>query len=369
VSSSAQQRISQWQMMMLLLPIVIATEILPVTDLTAKFAHQNTWLAMMPSTVTGVWSIWIMTELHRRHPGRSLIQYSMDILGNWPGRIVGIIFLLQMLIYTSKVASEMLYFISMFALPRTPRPAILALFMLACCVAAWAGLEVIARCAETFIPITMFFFSIVFILLIPNMQPSYVRPIAGPNWIQTVFQAAIVPSGWFGEFLLMGFLLPFLGNKTKIRKASFSLLAVLGCFTTLIALQSTMVAGPLTEKLTFSYYITARYISLGDFFERIDPLIVSIWLYGMIIKEAICLFALALCVIHLIKLPDHRLVMIPVTLLSMLTCLWFFPNMAALREFLTYTFPLEGFVVQNLLPTLILAVDIARSAFSRPAHA
>lgn len=363
------QRISRWQLMMLLLPIVIATEILPVTDLTAKFAHQRAWISMIPASITGAWAIWVMTELYRRHPGRSAIEYSIDILGKWPGRLVGVIFLMQALIYTSKVASEALTFVSMFALPRTPKVVILLLFMLACAIVAWAGIEVIARCAETFIPITVIFFVVIFVFLIPNMHASYIRPVLGPYWLQTVFQGSLVCSAWYGEFLLMGFLLPYMATHKNVKRATYMLLLFLIGFTALIALQSTMVAGPLTEKLTYSYYITARYISLGDFFERIDPLIISIWMYGLIIKEALCIFVLALCIIQLTGIQNHRLLVIPVTLLSLFTSLWFFPNLAELRSFLTYTFPVEGLLIQNLIPTLLLAIDMLRSAIGRPAHA
>ncbi|WAH37907.1 GerAB/ArcD/ProY family transporter [Alicyclobacillus dauci] len=363
------QRISPWQLMMLLLPIVVATEILPVTDLTAKFAHERAWMSMMPATVTGFWCVLVLTELARRHPGRSIVQYSMDILGKWPGRFIGVVLLCQTLIYTSKVGSETMTFVSMFALPRTPRSVILLLFLTACGIATWAGIEIIARCAETFIPILIGFFVFVFVLLLPNMHPSFIRPVVGPYWVQTVFQAAIVPSAWYGEFVVLGFLLPLVKDTKNIRKSLLWLLLGIACFVALIALQSTMVAGPPTEKLTYSYYITARYISLGDFFERIDPLIVSIWMYGMIIKEALCLFVTAICLVHLTGLSDHRLVTIPVTLLSLLCALWFFPNIAELRSFLTYTFPFEGFIVQNLIPTFILGVDSLRRAIGRPAHA
>ncbi len=366
---SSVKRISQWQLMMLLVPLIIATEILPVTDLSAKFAHQRAWLSMIPATFTGIWSIWVMTTLYFRHPGRSIVEYSIDIFGNWLGRIVGVIVLIQTLTYSSKVAAEALTFVSMFALPRTPKYIILLIFIVVCGTAAWCGLEVIARCAETFVPVLIVFFILVFISLIPNMHPNFVRPIFGPYWIKTVFQAAIVPSAWFGEFLVLGFLLPFLSSDKKVRKTAYGVLLFLGVFMSLIALQSTMVSGPLTEKLTYSYYVTARYISLGDFFERIDPLIVSIWMYGLIIKEAICVFVFSLCIVQLTGLSDHRLVVIPVTLLSAVTCLWFFPNLAELRAFLTYTFPIDGFLIQNILPSFILLVDMIRSVARRPAHA
>lgn len=362
-------KISPWQLIMLLIPMIIASEVLPVTDLTAKFAHQRAWISMIPAVVTGIWSILVMTELARRHPGRSIVQYSMDILGKWPGRFVGVFFLIQTLIYTSKVAGEEMTFVSMFALPLTPTTVILILFMCACGIVTWAGLEVLARCAETFIPITIAFFGFVFLFLIPTMDPSNVRPIVGPSWFQTTFQAAIVPSAWYGEFMMLGFLLPFVNDNKNTRRSILLVLVGILLFVVLIALQSTMVAGPLGEKLTYSYYITARYISLGDFFERIDPLIVSMWMYGLIIKEAVCLFGLSICIVHLTGLSDHRLVTIPVTLLSLICCLWFFPNIAELRSFLTYTFPFEGFVIQNLIPTFILGVDVIRSAVRRHAYA
>ncbi len=355
--------------MMLLLPIILATEVLPVTDLSAKFAHQRAWLATMPATLTGVWSILVMIELAKRHPGRNLVQYSSDILGPWLGKLLGVVFMCQALIYTTKVSAEAMTFISMFALPRTPKHVVLGLFLFACAIATWAGIEVLARCAETLIPILIGFSLFVFVFLLPNMHPSFIRPILGPHWLETIFQASIVPSGWYGEFLLMGFLLPHIKDVHKVRRSILWLLVGLGAFVTLVALQSTMVAGPLIEKFIYSYYITARYISLGDFFERIDPLIISIWMYGMIIKTAVCLYVLSICVVYLCDLEDHRLVVIPVTLLTLLCAMWFFPNIAQLRNFLLYTFPFEGALVQNILPTCLLLVDKFKSAVKRPVHA
>lgn len=130
-----------------------------------------------------------------------------------------------------------------------------------------------------------------------------------------VFMGAIVPSGWMGEFFVLGFY-------------------------------------PIFELI--------RYISVAEFLERMDPLIVSVWTMGAFLKESVFLFVFCLCISQLFGLSNYRSIILPLTLLAIIGAIWVTKNTQDMHNFLVYTFPFTAFVTHNLIPRILMIVDSIR---------
>lgn len=82
-----QEKITGFQLGLLLIPMVIATELLTVPAGAAAFAKQDTWLTPIPAAVTGFWSIMVISALAKRYPGKTVVEYGKEILGKWLGSL------------------------------------------------------------------------------------------------------------------------------------------------------------------------------------------------------------------------------------------------------------------------------------------
>ncbi|NOU75530.1 GerAB/ArcD/ProY family transporter [Paenibacillus sp. LMG 31458] len=47
---------------------------------------QDAWITIFPAVLIGSLNIWVMSKLSNRHPGLTIIQYSSQIIGKWPGK-------------------------------------------------------------------------------------------------------------------------------------------------------------------------------------------------------------------------------------------------------------------------------------------
>ena len=59
----------------------------------ATFAKQDAWMTPVISSFPGIVVILLVTELGRRFPGMTIIEYLQVILGKWIGKVVGALYL------------------------------------------------------------------------------------------------------------------------------------------------------------------------------------------------------------------------------------------------------------------------------------
>lgn len=74
--------------------IVGATAVVSLPSIAATYAKQDAWLTEIIATILGIIVILLVTELGRRFPGKTIIEYLQTILGIWIGKAVGFLFYL-----------------------------------------------------------------------------------------------------------------------------------------------------------------------------------------------------------------------------------------------------------------------------------
>lgn len=354
-----QEKVSPAQLMFILIPFVTATELLAGSGLSAQFAKQDAWISMILSSVGGVLPAFIMTALANRYPHMTMLEYSEKILGKWTGKLVGLCYVYTLFIHETNISDELMSIITLFTNPHTPRIITIIMFAVLSGMAAWLGIEVIARCSEHLVPFVIVFLLIVFLLLIPDMDPKRLQPVMA-HGLTPILQGATIPSAWMGEFVFLGFLLPYIHDSKKTRTFIFLAVGIDVLIMTVITLVTLMVDGPLITKFSFPFYAAVRYISIGGFLARIDPVILAAWVFGGFIKESVFLWVLAQCISQLFELKNYRAIVIPTTLMIIVGSLWEWTNAPDMMNWIMYTFPLFSFVVDILIPSLLLLVDSLR---------
>lgn len=86
-------KISSLQMAIMLYPTIVATAILGAPSITAKYALNDLWLSPILAALIGYATVYIAYKLHKLYPKQTVIQFSEQIIGRIPGKILGFLYL------------------------------------------------------------------------------------------------------------------------------------------------------------------------------------------------------------------------------------------------------------------------------------
>ena len=246
----------------------------------------------------------------------------------------------------------------------TPISVIMASMVLLCAFAVQGGIEVLGRLAQLFSPLFIVPIFIFVILLSPDFDVKNIFPILGEGIIPSL-KGAMVPGGWYSEFFLIIFLLPFLTDVKKARK--YGMLTVLAVMLTLVVVNLTVlfVLGPTTASKVFPLMNATRYVNLGDFFENLESIAMAVWIVGAFVKISVFYYAVVLGTAQWLNLSDYRVIIWPFAIIIIEFAFWSLPSMAEYVSYLTTVLPFYGPFVQTIIPLFLLMIAIVRKKIQK----
>jgi spore germination protein (amino acid permease) len=337
----------------------------------SKICGQDAWLAILIGgglgTLSGLLVVWICA----RHPGQGPAQIARSLMGKWAGSLVGLVYAAFMTWIFSLVLRDILDFVVMVILPGTPGRVIVSMFAAVALYAAWDGLEPIARVSfQVLVAI------VAPVALLPLMQVREFRLLQVDPFLYhgfgSVLRGAVIALPWFGESVGLLSLLSHVKHPQKtygwvvVGMAGGTLL-----LTVLVALTVFIFGPDLPGRYIFPIYYMIQMISIAKIVERIEVVLVTVWLSGMWLKASFYLFAASESAAHSLGLKHHRW---PAVVLAVggviLSQVW------TSTLDLIYWNTTPGAVVSLMaveygLPLLLAAATLARALLQRqrPAHA
>ncbi|BDG36578.1 endospore germination permease [Saccharococcus caldoxylosilyticus] len=348
-------KISAAQMGMMMYPTIIATAILLVPAITARHAKQDMWLSPLWASLIGFLTVYITVRLHELYPEKTIIEYSEDILGKFLGKVIGLIFLFYYLYANGIIIREYGEFVVGNFLFYTPLVVVMGSMVLACSFAVRSGVEVIGRLAQMIVPIVIILIVINIILLIRDMEVANMFPIMEKG-IMPSLKGSIIPQGWFSEFLLIAFLLPYVADRNKGKRWGMISVAAVMLTLSLVNIAVLFVLGGITDRFTYPAFSAVRYISIADFLEHIEAIVMALWVAGIFMKVAVFYYALVLGTAQWMNLEDYRPIIFPMGFLILLFAVWSAPSLMELTHYLGSTSPFYRISIQVGIPLLLLFV-------------
>lgn len=351
-------KISSVVLVFLLIDLVGATAVVFLPALTAKFAGRDAWLVPAISTIPGIFVILLITELGRRFPGKTIIEYLQIILGNWPGKAVAVLYIFFFIHTNGVIIREFGELITTMMMPRTPLLVLHTTFVLLAAYAVRSGLEVIGRLWEFTFP--WVFILYVFLLLFSFQKAEFHRllPVL-ENGFKPVLQGSITPSAWRGEVILLAMFLPYLAEPSKGRRLGIWSVIVLGAILIADAVLNTAIFGPSTERQIFPSFIMIEEFIIGGFF-RADVAIVIIWLVTMLIKIALFYYAAVLGTAQLLNMRDYRPITLPIGIILTALSILSIENSVDIPVYATAGYPPFAYLVEWVIPLAVLLIALVR---------
>lgn len=354
-------KISCTQTVFLLANLVGATAIIFLPAITSQDAGRDSWLAPVISTLPGIYLALVIGALGKRFPGRTLIQYLQSVLSAWPGKAAGLFYLFFFLHTNGIIIREFGELLVSLVMPNTPLIVFHSVILLLCAWAIRGGLEVLARVLAVTWPFLVFLFVASVLLAFNEMDFSYLLPVL-ENGIPPVLKSSLAPTAWRGEIIVLAMFLPFLTNPGKGKRCALISVFLIGIILTADAIANTVVFGPSTARLTFPTFSLIRMVSVSNFLERIESVIVALWVIGMFSKISLFYYVTVLGTAQLFNLKDYRPLVFPMGVLLAALSIQVAANAGELVDYITKPFPPFAYVFEYIIPTILLAI----SYFQKP---
>lgn len=336
-------RISNIQAAMLAITSLTIIGHLILLTVVINQSRQDGWIAAIVGTIFGLIGIIALVKLSQLFPGLTLIEILFKHF-SWPGKIIGVLYLIYfylMVILATRLFAEAYNRIMV----ETPMWTFVTVILLLSAFIVYLGLETMGRLNQIMLPVLVIF-AIAVVILTMGKEKDYTNllPILG-NGITPVAIGSLTVMGWFGEFVIMGMILPYVQQPKKLVKtgtwaAIITLIFFLGPITGPIA-----TFGPVeAAKLVFPTFSEVRYITAGEVINRFDSIAILFWTVGLMIRISLFYYGLSLGIGQALRLTTYQPLVIPLAWLIGVGSFLLAKNYAELNEFL-----FQSYVPLNLL--------------------
>lgn len=345
-------KISGRQLASLLVIQVVGTVFLFLPSFVVQEAGRDAWLTPFLSVGYGFLHGILLAALVRRFRGYTVTGFCATQKGGFWCWIVGLLLILFYIYLAAIVLREFGDFFKITIMPETPLIVFGAVVVALSAFTVRGGIEVLGRLAEFLLPFILFSVLFVFLLAVGNMSASQFFPFL-ENGLVPVLKGSLPLLGWYSELAVLLFLAPFVTRPEDAPRCFTWAVVVISIFLLLVVVGPVAVFGAeVTKKLTFPSYSLARIIDLAEFINRVEIVVVLLWVAGVFIKLGILHYVLALGGAELLNLKDYRPLVLPLGLLLGSLSVLIFDNTLELVEFLRKTWPFYSLTFQLLLPAV-----------------
>lgn len=349
-------KISHRQVIFLLSGTILATAAIGfLPSLIYREAAQDSWLSVFLMVMFGTAVGLIIVRLARRFPEQTIIQYAGLVAGRIPGKIIGLIYILYFLFFINTLVirffGELLVNIFM---PETPLVIFLAGIVFAAAYAVRCGLEVLARANEILHPVALSIALLLVVLLFPEMEFKNFTPVL-ENGIMPVFKGTYLALVYFGEVIALGMLLPYLNQRRQMEGIIFKGFLLIVLFQLLSVLTSIAVFGAMMARIEVPAILGARLISIGGLIERVEPLVLLMWIMAAFVKVSVFYYCGVLATAQWLHLKEYKPLVLPTGVLLTVLSIIVWENESELTQFMFRAAPYNIFIEAGL-PLLLLAL-------------
>jgi spore germination protein KB len=286
-----------------------------------KEAQQNGWIAIGLATLIGLGLVFFYYSLMQLLPNKNLFEI-MEYCFLRPITIfLSMVYVTYFLYISARVLRTFAEMINAAIMPQTPIEIIILTTMLLLAYILYLGLEVLGRIAEIFSPYLVGFFILlaIFLPISGAVQVHRLLPVLGDGMrpvLKAIFPSLIVFP--FGELVVFTIILSSVKELRKSRKTALYAVMSAGLSLTAASLLMTMTLSIDAHQYSnFPLLSAARLVSVGEFIERIDPIVVFLMLLGVIIKSGLYLYCSLKGLEYVLHLP-YRYFAFPISMLMTL---------------------------------------------------
>ncbi|MFC3747152.1 endospore germination permease [Paenibacillus sp. GCM10012306] len=296
----------------------------------AAGAGQDSWLAVLISTILGAGVVLMYVYITKLNPGLTYIECYPKQFGTLLGTPLAWLHPLLFLYIAGRILADINNLVPSTILPRTPSWAILVVFMLVLTYSLFLGLRVMGRLAELMLPILGIIYAVEVILIFSSgvVHTNNLLPLLDQGWgrvWKVVWPLGIIQS--YGESLALATIWTSVQPKGKVGRTMLISTFLAGSFIAFTdALAVSVFGEEIFKRATYPMYALIQVISVADFITQLDATGVLYFCFMAFLKTYIYLFAAVRCIQQLTYASNYRVFIIPVVIIVFLVGITMAPN-------------------------------------------
>ncbi|WP_010268078.1 GerAB/ArcD/ProY family transporter [Paenibacillus senegalensis] len=286
-----QKELSPRQLFILTFSLTVGTSILVTPAGMAQAAREDAWLGSLVSLVINIIMAVIYLLMIRLYPGKTLFEIHEAVLGKIAGKVLNLLYLFYFLILTGTLLGNLGFFISSEIMPETPIEAVQGLFLLSAVICARLGVIILARVGELMFPFILILFLVLVLALSPQIEWTYILPVMEEG-LMPILKAGFHAS-MFQELIVMVVFFSLVNGQGEGKKALIKGSVAGGAVLTVIVILSILILGiEQTENSTFPAFALAKTINVGNFFQRVEGILITMWVMTFFVKISLLFLAM-----------------------------------------------------------------------------
>ncbi|MRG87610.1 GerAB/ArcD/ProY family transporter [Salinibacillus xinjiangensis] len=355
-----KQFISPFQLAILVANFIFAAALITLPQILTQISIQNTWI--VPFLVYPIVVVLLLIGF-----GRGNILQS-SFLTNHRSSLHHLFYItigLFLVIVYIRDLRAFIDFTSRALLPTTPIEVIAILVSVVLLYISSTGIEVVTRITVIqFIMLSATILSLPFMLL-NEIELSHIMPILGTDTVENLSKSSFELLPWMGESLIFFFLLGNVAAKKGVKRAIIIGVSIGFFLLFLLIITSIAVLGEnIVSKSIYPNFIMIQQINITDFLDRLDLIIVILWMPVLLSKLALTLYCIHRAFFNPNGGTTSNLLMTPLSLLLAVLAIILFENNTVHLEFTFLTWTIIGIVMEFLLLILVLILRFRAKATS-----
>ena len=354
-------KITERQLAFLFFNVLIATVVFYNPQIVIGAVGQDAWMTALMATIWGFLVVVVMISLGRRFPGLTMIGYIPQIIGKPLGLVLNLLYVMWFLFIGAGIAAQFSLFMNTTIMPYTPPSLFIITFMGITFYAVRSGLEVFARVNELLIGIIVIALLIVVILPYNLMDIRRLLPI-GEVSFGNLLATSIVSGSWRGEVMMVGMFLPALASFKNTTRNLLLVVLLVGLGLAAVDISVIAVFGSqVVVDLELPAFFLARVINVAKILNRLEALVVIVWVFGTFIKVCVFLYCATRATAETLRFNKFQFLLLPMTLLFIAVAHNQFIHSAQFVDFLSFTWPGYGLLTFELgIPLILLTIASLR---------
>jgi spore germination protein KB len=312
----------------------------------------------------------IYVKLSDYYPGDTLIQMIPKIIGKYLAYPIILYYLCYFTFLAATACRDFSDLIYSTILSDTPMPIITVSFMVLMIYCLRGGVEIFARMGEAVFPIYILSLITIWILLftVKDFNMTNLTPILGNGVtpvLKEVFPYAITFP--FGETVLITMFFPILNKKQHAKKIGMAVILIGGILLIINTMMNIAVLGPeIYSRLPYPLMSSTRMVSIADFLERFDALVILMMVAGVFFKVGGWMYGVSVGITQLFNLKDDRSTLLAIGTIIIPLSFLYSANYAKAREVGTeFIQPYLHIPLQIIIPILLVFIAFIRKKLNK----
>ncbi len=268
------------------------------------------WLTPLLGGLSGGCLIWIQQSLLTDSHG-SLLQLAEDLLGKGASYVCGLFYFFALFstacLWIRQYAENTL----LVALPLIEFNHIILVYLVSVLVMVYLGIEALSRTCLLLMPLSIGALFVVFVGLMPEMEPLYLFPLLGYG-IPSLIGPLLFYTGASAPAAMLMVLAPSFQSKAATQKVIlFGIGASAIIRSMAFAVYVSVFAVTVGSEKILPFFDMTRLVYINRYIQRIESLFILLWVVVGILGIAVCLYGALAIIGQLFRLPTFTPLLLP----------------------------------------------------------